>query len=202
MGEVYNEAAKIASADPPGFARRGVSIVKPIEAAKEAVPTIDLADRLCGLGQMRRVGERWVACCPLPDHEDKTPSFVVYLSSDGWWCYGCNRGGDVVDLARLAWGYPDDGRGAAEAAAFLLMEFGHEVSQRPPSWFRKQERQRSVKDRIDRERTEHVRMLVFRLVWVPWLRQLPEWVREEATKSAWASSRAIALRLYEQRRGA
>jgi len=109
-------------------------------------------------------------------------------------------GGDVVELARRAWGYPDDGRGAAEAAAMLLLEFGHELPQRPGSWFARQERQRSVRDRIDAEKVEHIRDLVFRLIWMPWLRQLPEWIREEATESAWESSRPIALRLYEQRR--
>jgi DNA primase len=40
--------------------------------------------------------------CPLPDHEDRTPSFYCYPDNhgfyDSWWCYGCNRGGDVVDL--------------------------------------------------------------------------------------------------------
>lgn len=181
---------------------RGISAAKPIEAAKALIPTIDLADRLCGPTQMRRIGERWTARCPLPDHEDKTPSFVVYPANGGWWCFGCNRGGDVVRLAQMAGGYPDDGRGAAEAAAYLLLEFGHDLPQRPQAWYARQERQAPVRDRIDAERVEHVRMLVFRLVWMPWLRHLPEWMREEATESAWASSRSTALRLYELRRGA
>jgi hypothetical protein len=37
---------------------------------------------------------------------------------------------------------------------------------------------------------------------MPWLARLPEWVRREAMESAWESSHSIALRLYEQRRGA
>jgi hypothetical protein len=53
-----------------------------IEAAKEAVPTIDLADLLCGPGKMRRAGDRWVARCPLPGHEDRTPSFTVYTETN------------------------------------------------------------------------------------------------------------------------
>jgi hypothetical protein len=48
---------------------RGVSYTKPIDAAKEAVPVIDLADRLCGPGGLRRVGKEWVGRCVLPDHE-------------------------------------------------------------------------------------------------------------------------------------
>jgi len=179
---------------------RGVSRTRPIDAAKEAVPVVDLADRLMGTGALRRVGKEWVGRCPLPDHEDRSPSFTVSAEKNVWFCHGCLRGGDVVDLARLAWGY--DEREAHIAASELLHEFGHPIPERPPAWFRKQERQHSVRERMDSERVEHLRMLVFRLVWMPWLRQLPEWVREEATASAWESSRPIALRLYEQRRSA
>jgi CHC2 zinc finger len=34
--------------------------------------------------------------CPLPDHEDRTPSFQVLESH--WRCFGCNRGGGIIDL--------------------------------------------------------------------------------------------------------
>jgi len=49
---------------------RGVSYTTPIDAAKEAVSVIDLADSLSGPGGLRRVGKEWVGRCPLPDHED------------------------------------------------------------------------------------------------------------------------------------
>jgi hypothetical protein len=49
---------------------------------------------------------------------------------------------------------------------------------------------------------EHIRMLVFRLIFVPWLQDLPPWTRDEAKVSAWESSRKIAELLYEQRRSA
>lgn len=36
--------------------------------------------------------------CPLPDHPDTgTPS--CYLQEHRWFCFGCNRGGDVLDFA-------------------------------------------------------------------------------------------------------
>lgn len=38
----------------------------------------------------------WLSC-PLPDHDDHTPSFQVLHSH--WRCFGCNRGGGVIDLA-------------------------------------------------------------------------------------------------------
>src|SRR5215211_8117659 len=117
---------------------RGVSYVKPITAAKENVPIIELAGRLTSPSNLRKIGDTWSANCPLPDHEDKTPSFVIYPESESWYCYGCLRGGDVVELYRLAKGY--DQRDAHTAAAMLLLEFGHEVPKRSPAWFRKQER--------------------------------------------------------------
>src|SRR5919107_1267468 len=125
---------------------RGVSYTRPIDAANEAVLVIDLADRLAGPGKMRRVGKTWATNCLLPNHEDRTPSFVVYPETNSWYCFSCLRGGDVVELARLAWGY--DEREAHVAAAYLLMEFGHEVPQRPSRWHRKQERQRRTRDAI------------------------------------------------------
>jgi hypothetical protein len=179
---------------------RGISYTRPIDEAKRRVPVIELADRLCGLGGLRRIGKEWVGSCALPDQEDRSPSFTANSEKNVWFCHGCLRGGDVVELARLAGRY--DEREAHLAAAYLLMEFGQEVPQRLPSWRRRQYRQNKIRDAIDRERIEHIRLLVFRLVWVPWLKRLPAWSREEATQSAWERERSIALRLYEQRRAA
>src|SRR5215208_1850996 len=138
-----------AAGDSPASGRRyrGVSYARPIDAAKAAVPVIDLADRLAGPGKMRRAGKTWVTNCLLPNHEDRSPSFVVYPETNSWYCFACLRGGDAVALARLAWGY--DERDAHVAAANLLHEFGHELPQRPPAWFRKQERQRHTRTAIE-----------------------------------------------------
>jgi len=37
-------------------------------------------------------------CCPLPEHTDSTPSFVVYKDSNSYYCFGCAEGGDSIDL--------------------------------------------------------------------------------------------------------
>jgi DNA primase len=96
MGSVHQaEATRV-----PRY--RGVSYVRPIDAAKEAVPVIDLADRLCGPGSLRRVGKEWVGRCPLPNHEDRSPSFTANPEKNVFFCHGCLQGGDVVELARLA----------------------------------------------------------------------------------------------------
>jgi DNA primase len=146
---------------------RGVSYTRPIDAAKEAVPVIDLADRLCGPGGLRRVGPERAGRCPLPDHEDRSPSFTVNPEKNVWYCHGCLHGGDVVELARFAWGY--DQRDAHVAAGMVLLEFGHEVPQRPPAWPPKQERQRHTRDAIEETKKNIVRRRLFRQLILPLL---------------------------------
>jgi len=56
--------------------------------------------------------------CPLPDHEDTTPSFQV-LSSH-WRCFGCGRGGGVIDLAAGLYGIEPRGRGYFELRDLIV----------------------------------------------------------------------------------
>ncbi|MCL5952152.1 MAG: CHC2 zinc finger domain-containing protein [Chloroflexi bacterium] len=41
------------------------------------------------------------ARCPLPGHDDTGPSFTVYVQSQSFYCFGCNRGGDVFKFIQL-----------------------------------------------------------------------------------------------------
>jgi hypothetical protein len=159
---------------------RGVSYVRPIDAAKEAVPVMELADKLPGseAGGLRRR-------CPLPDHEDQTPSFVLYPETESFFCFGCLHGGDVVELARLAWGYSE--REAHVAAANLLMEFGHEVPQRPPSWFRKQERQKQMRDAVEQTTKNILRRRLFKHLILPCIDAIEDsGERDRELDRAWA----------------
>jgi DNA primase len=177
---------------------RGISYTGPIDAAKEAVPVIDLANRLTGPGGLRRVGKEWAGRCPLPDHEDRSPSFTVNPEKNVFFCHGCLCGGDVVELARLAWGY--DQRDAHVAAAMLLMEFGHEVPQRPPTWFRKQERQKPVRDALEQVKVRSARRRLMR-AFGPLLASIkdPEERRQEAQR-IWQDLEEVA-RLVVERAG-
>jgi hypothetical protein len=190
--EAYHEVSRSSSPE-----RRGVSRKTVIDEVKEKVSVIDFADLLAGPGKMRRDGEEWVTNCLLDDHEDKIPSFCVNLEKNVWFCHGCLRGGDVVELARYAWGYSKEE--APMAAADLLREFGHPIPERPTRWYARQERQRPVRDRIEAERVEHLRDLVFRLVFVPWLRLLPDETRGDAARFAWEKSLPLARQLFERR---
>jgi hypothetical protein len=45
-------------------------------------------------------GGKAVGRCPFPDHADDSPSFYTYEGADPHWhCFGCQRHGDVIDLA-------------------------------------------------------------------------------------------------------
>lgn len=73
------------------------------EAAKRAVGVTDfLFDQGVALDHRSVVsGRRVVIRCPLGLHDDSTPSFTIYPSDQGWYCFGCGRGGTVIDLAML-----------------------------------------------------------------------------------------------------
>ncbi|MCP4720999.1 MAG: toprim domain-containing protein [Desulfobacteraceae bacterium] len=46
----------------------------------------------------KKNGEGYVCKCPFPDHEDKTPSFIVTPHENLWNCFGCGRGGDIFEF--------------------------------------------------------------------------------------------------------
>jgi hypothetical protein len=162
------------------------------------VPVIDLADRLAGPGKMRRVGNTWVTNCLLPNHEDRSPSFVVYPETNSWYCFSCLHGGDAVELARLVWGY--DQRDAHVAAANLLHEFGHEIPKRPPAWFRKQERQKATRDLIEDARVEVMTRRLWRYILKPIVAEIedPE-ERVKAGERLWSKVEFRARQLVQAR---
>ena len=61
-----------------------------IDAVRDAVDIVELVQARTPL---RRVGSRWVGRCPF--HEERTPSFSVSADKKTYYCFGCQRGGDV-----------------------------------------------------------------------------------------------------------
>lgn len=43
---------------------------------------------------------QFVTTCPLPYHDDSTPSFHIDTVKNVGYCFGCQRGGDVIELTR------------------------------------------------------------------------------------------------------
>lgn len=72
--------------------------LKRIVSLNQFISDQDLVTRL------ERSGDKWRGRCPIPTHDDKTPSFVVYPDG-GWTCFGkCGRSGDIYTLIALVFG--------------------------------------------------------------------------------------------------
>lgn len=68
-----------------------------IEELKLKNNIVDIVGKYCVL--KKRGSSHW-ACCPLPGHSEKTPSFTVNEAGQFFKCFGCGRGGDVITFIR------------------------------------------------------------------------------------------------------
>lgn len=60
----------------------------------KGTPIADIA--LPYLSRVRHVGRRITALCPF--HTEKSASFAIFTDSNTYHCFGCGRGGDVIDF--------------------------------------------------------------------------------------------------------
>ena len=89
----------------PAWPRRDTDLKARVEAVKAAWSIERFCEHLLGMHLNRSGRDRWTAQCPMPGHDDRSPSFVVYGDSDSAWCFGCNRGGDIIQLTGYLFGY-------------------------------------------------------------------------------------------------
>lgn len=68
-----------------------------IQVIKDRVPLADVLEWYTQVIYENK--ERLRFHCKL--HDDKTPSGVIYCREQRWWCFACNRGGDVLDAVCL-----------------------------------------------------------------------------------------------------
>ena len=122
---------------PPGTS---YGFGKCCEAIRDAVPLVEVARRYTHLEPFG--GKAWfTGRCPLPDHEDKTPSFYIYPPGR-FWCYGCGRGGDVVDLEFHCGDYGE----LWEAMVSLAVEYGVELPTMTPQTRKRSQKRREKED--------------------------------------------------------
>ena len=150
------------------------------EAIRDAVPLEEVARRYTKLEPLG--GKAWfTGRCALPDHEDKTASLYIYPPGR-WWCYGCGRGGDVVDLEFHCGNYGE----LWEAMIALAVKYGVELPGRSERWHAAQERRVTYLDWsyevIGAELARHV----FKVTVLPFIDAIidPK-EREEALSRAW-----------------
>lgn len=48
--------------------------------------------------KLRKTGESLTGLCPL--HNEKFPSFHIYPKTNSFYCYGCQKGGNTINLVR------------------------------------------------------------------------------------------------------
>ena len=122
---IYANAAAVVAdlADPPNSREdRASGPVRMLSAVPDRLADIAPPDYVRALTG-RDVGRDGKVCCPLPGHDDSTPSMHVYDdAAAGWHCFGCGRGGTVYTLAALLGGYPLPLRGADFLAVRGVLE--------------------------------------------------------------------------------
>jgi hypothetical protein len=164
---------------------------KSCEAVRDAVPLEMIARRYTALEPLG--GKAWfTGRCPLPDHEDKTPSFYIYPPGR-YWCYGCGRGGDVIDLEFLCGDYGE----LWEAMISLAVEYGVELPQRPQRWHEKEARHARWREEAEKVRANVLRRRLFRLLILPTIDAIENEAAHEAElERAWREFSAISWRLF------
>jgi DNA primase len=135
-------------------------------------------------------GKAWfTGRCPLPTHEDKTPSFYIYPPGR-YHCYGCGGRGDVVDLEYHCGDYGE----LWEAMVSLAVEYRAEVPERPESWRRKQRCQKPMRDAVERARREVMRRRLFRWCVLPIIDAIEdEQERRQELERAWSDFQKVPL---------
>jgi hypothetical protein len=133
-----------------------------LEAIKGAV---SLPAYAAGLTMLRRSGTTLVGRCPLPDHEDSTPSFTVWPATDSWWCFGCGRGSDIVDLYFYLHGCSE----AWEALVGLSLERGIELPGRSEAWHRATQRKTEYRDAAHRVLGNVLKRRLYRTLVLPYI---------------------------------
>ena len=95
------------------------AVADPIQQVKERVRIEDYAIFKMGYEMTRkgRPGEYWM-CCPF--HKETTASFHIRANEQDWKCFGCGKGGDVIDLEMAATGETNP----RVAAEHILAEYG------------------------------------------------------------------------------
>lgn len=107
--------------DPPE--RKPTRLVRPAAHVEhddplKRIPADVYVPTLCG----REPNSRGDVVCPL--HDDTNASLHIYADDGGWYCFGCEAGGSIIDFASALWGIDPHGKGYHDIRRRLLATFG------------------------------------------------------------------------------
>lgn len=66
--------------------------------AEDIVEEVDIVEYISQYVDLQRKGTEYFGLCPF--HSDINPSFSVTPESKCWYCFGCHKGGSVIEFAR------------------------------------------------------------------------------------------------------
>lgn len=71
----------------------------PKEVIEQVRQSSDIVEIIDGYVPLKKAGSTYKACCPF--HQEKTPSFNVNPARQMFKCFGCGKGGSVIDFIML-----------------------------------------------------------------------------------------------------
>ncbi len=100
----------------------------PEQFLEELVARSELVDVVSGYVNLQRKGSRYWGCCPF--HNEKTPSFSVNPERQQYYCFGCHKGGGVINFIMEAENLPflDAVQLLADKAGMTVPEQEHKGS--------------------------------------------------------------------------
>ena len=88
----------------------------------------DIVDIISQFTQLKANGKNLKGLCPLPGHAEKTPSFNVNRDMQMYYCFGCQKGGDVFTFAQEMMGH---------SFKESLEYFAQKAGLNPPTYYQK-----------------------------------------------------------------
>jgi len=82
----------------------------------------DLAGLVSPHAKLQKTARGYKACCPLPGHREKTPSFHINSTENYFHCFGCGRSGDVFSFMEIV-----EGLSFIESLKELAGRLGYEL---------------------------------------------------------------------------
>lgn len=73
-----------------------------MDNTREKILDLDIIEVIGKYTQLKRAGVNYKGLCPI--HKENTPSFVVSPAKNIWKCFGCGKGGNVIDFIMEAEG--------------------------------------------------------------------------------------------------
>lgn len=120
---------------------------------QKLLPRVDLVKLIGKYSTIKSSGSLFKCCCPL--HQEKTPSCMIYPSTQHFKCFGCGAYGDALDFI-MRFKHLDFIKAVDELAHFAGVEIEYELPQnsnmqrQQQQWQQQQQRKQAYYDLMER----------------------------------------------------